>query len=228
MSTRLHALSKELHAAGFVTRWSEMAGPAAPSQQPLQQSQASTIFDDDWLFDISRKPSAQPGEDQMHGEPLSESYLHGLAPEAGAGAAAASASTDEIPSTSQRFWFSNMLPPSSAPSADVEPAATSETPAACHDPPRPPGQEAAVPPIRASFAQASSNDASWWKSAADADQQHAFQEQSELSAKVGSMQVGPRSEGPSRLPLTNPQLKAARQELTLQHVMPVVDGHSGE
>ena len=205
-----------------------MAGAAAPSQQPLQQAQASTIFDDDWLFDISRKPSAQSGEDQIHGEPLSESCLPDVASEAGVGAAAASASADEAPSGGQRFWFSNTLPPSSAPSAYVELTATSETPAACHDPPQPPGEQEAMPHIRASFGQASSNNASLWKSAGTADQQRTVREPSEVAAMVGLMQAGSLSEAPSRLPLTNPQLKAAQQELTLQHVMPVLDGHSGE
>ncbi|KAK9864348.1 hypothetical protein WJX84_001535 [Apatococcus fuscideae] len=143
------------------------------SQQPPGQCQPSTIFDEDWLFDISRHPSAQPEEDETF-EDAPEHSHSGLATEAEARFTAADCtSAAETPTSSQRFWFSNMLPPSSAF------ASNAQLPSAAQTPPK-------------------------------------------LASQGGLTLVEPIS----GLFVTNPQLKAAKQELTLQHVMPAPDGHS--
>lgn len=211
----------------LLSRCSGEAAAASSSNEPPQQARASTIFDDDWLFDISRHPSACPEENQIHKELLPESADPNPASEAGAETAAALGGPDAASSSSQRFWFSNMLPPTLA-SSDVQSSQSPERAAGSQVDSRPPGDLAPLLHSKASLREASSEDSLGFRPAAGAPSQLALQNSSLHMAPKGSAKAAPLSNGLSRLSLTNPQLKAAQQELTVQHAMPVLDGYSGE
>ncbi|KAK9837929.1 hypothetical protein WJX74_007951 [Apatococcus lobatus] len=192
------------------------------SQQPPGQCQPSTIFDEDWLFDISRHPSAQPEEDETF-EDAPEHSHSGLATEAEARFTAADCtSAAETPTSSQRFWFSNMLPPSSAFASNAQLPSVSESPATCHIHLSGSEKQEAMLLSGACSAQHTSNGAVQCTSAATKDELQAAQTPPKLASQGGLTLVEPIS----GLFVTNPQLKAAKQELTLQHVMPAPDGHS--